>query len=277
MTKNKEAWILYQTTNICNSKIYVGVHKLTNTSGSRQYLGSGKALKTAFVKYGRENFTRITLAKFSCAEDAYLAEAEMVTEEFINRTDTYNMCLGGRGGVGYIKGRIYTAETRAKLSAASKGNNHNLGRVLTETHKEKIRVANIGKKFSEETKTKISLANKSRVVSEKTKEKLRLAGKGNTNSLGVKHTAETKAKMSIAHKGITHTDEARAKIVAANIKPVIIKGKYYPSAKMASKMEKVIYSTLIGRIGKSNSQWSEWRFATEAEIASFSAGEVEED
>jgi group I intron endonuclease len=277
MTKNKEAWILYQTTNICNSKIYIGVHKLTNTSGSRQYLGSGKALKTAFAKYGRENFTRITLAEFSCAEEAYLAEAEMVTEKFINRPDTYNMCLGGRGGVGYIKGRIYTAETRAKLSAASKGNKSMLGKKHTEETKDKIRIANTGKEFSEQRKAKISSANKGRIVSEETKQKLSIAGKGNTRSLGVKHTEETKAKMSAAHKGRTHTDEAKAKIVAANIKPVVINGKYYPSAKIASEMEKVIYSTLIGRIGKSNSQWSEWRFATEAEIASFSAGEVEED
>jgi hypothetical protein len=65
-----ETWILYQTTNNTNSKVYVGVHKVADTWDSRKYLGSGKALKTAIEKYGKANFTRATLAEFSCAEDA---------------------------------------------------------------------------------------------------------------------------------------------------------------------------------------------------------------
>lgn len=56
-----DTWILYKTTNLINSKIYVGVHRLQNTSNSRRYLGSGDALKPAIKKYGRENFTRTTL------------------------------------------------------------------------------------------------------------------------------------------------------------------------------------------------------------------------
>lgn len=69
-----DIWILYQITNTLNCKIYVGVHKLADNYRSRNYLGSGLAIKKAIKKYGRKNFTRSTLAEFSCGEDAYKAE-----------------------------------------------------------------------------------------------------------------------------------------------------------------------------------------------------------
>jgi group I intron endonuclease len=151
METDKETWILYQTTNVCNGKIYVGVHKVQNTSRSRKYLGSGNNIKRAIEKYGRKNFTRVTLAEFSCAKDAYAAEAEMVTEEFVKREDTYNLTMGGVGTVG-VKGRPKSEEhkakiaaahsrpeTKAKLRAANGGVNHSLyGKHHTEATKAKI-------------------------------------------------------------------------------------------------------------------------------------------
>ena len=114
-----ETWILYKTTNLTNFKIYVGVHKVADTPRSRQYLGSGDKITAAIKKYGREKFERVTLAEFACLEDAYSAEAKMVTQEFVNRKDTYNVCLGGRGGVNF------TEEMKGKLSASHKGKTHN--------------------------------------------------------------------------------------------------------------------------------------------------------
>lgn len=189
MATDKEIWILYQTTNLVNGKIYVGVHKLANTWHSKAYLGSGRALKSAIEKYGRDNFTRITLAKFSCAEDVYFAEAEMVTEEFINRPDTYNMCLGGNGGTNLTEevrakllasriGSKASPETRAKMSASHKGNKHNLGKKLSEEAKIKISMAHKGKPRSAETKAKISAGHKGKVVSEETRIKLRTVNTG---------------------------------------------------------------------------------------------------
>ena len=143
MTAEKETWILYQTTNVCNGKIYVGVHKLQNTSKSKCYLGSGDALQLAIKKYGRANFTRTTLAEFSCGADAYLAEAKMVNEEFVERCDTYNMKMGGRGGAG-VKGKKLSDEHRAALI------NSNKGRKFSEEHKKKLSEAKKGKKLSPE-------------------------------------------------------------------------------------------------------------------------------
>ena len=48
-------------------------------------------------------------------------------------------------------------------------------------------------------------------------------------------------------------------------------GKYYPSAKVASEIEKVPYPTLTGRIRKSSPKWSEWRLATEEEKLQYNA------
>ena len=146
-----ETWILYRTENLVNGKSYVGVHKVADTSRSRKYLGSGKTLKKAIDKYGRENFIRVTLEEFSCAKDVYAAEAKMVTEEFVKREDTYNLTMGGVGTVG-VKGRpkseghkakIAAAhsrpETKAKLRAANGGANHPLyGKHHTEATKAKL-------------------------------------------------------------------------------------------------------------------------------------------
>jgi group I intron endonuclease len=160
METDKETWILYKTTNLVNGKIYVGVHKVQNTSRSRKYLGSGKTLKKAIEKYGRENFIRVALAEFNCAKDVYAAEAEMVTEEFVNREDTYNLTMGGVGTVG-VKGRPKSEEhkakiaaahsrpeTKAKLRAANGGINHSLyGKHHTEASKAKMRASRSTEEF----------------------------------------------------------------------------------------------------------------------------------
>ena len=290
-----ETWILYRTENSVNGKSYVGVHKLINTWKSKSYLGSGKALKIAIEKYGRANFIRATLAEFSSAEEAYLAETNMVNEEFIKRPDTYNMKIGGMGCKGLTlteahkaiisaanKGKILTTETKNKIRNANTGkklseelklklSKAHTGKLLTEETKAKISTANKGKIVSKETKTKISIANKGKVRSEETKRKISMVKKGIATTLGMKHTPEARANMSAAQKGRKHTNEAKAKIIAANIKPVVIDGKYYPSAKVASEIEKVPYPTLTGRIRKSSPKWSEWRFATEEEKLQYNA------
>lgn len=84
-------YIVYKTTNTKNGKIYVGVHNCSNA----YYLGSGKYLLDAIKSYGVETFVRETLFEFSTAEQALQKEAEIVTEEFVQREDTYNLVVGG--------------------------------------------------------------------------------------------------------------------------------------------------------------------------------------
>lgn len=101
-------YIVYLTINIKNRKIYVGVHQTENDEMFDGYIGNGiniykpstnKFPKTLFQKavkkYGFDVFQRITLFKCSSAEEAYEIESIVVNEEFLNRSDVYNMKLGG--------------------------------------------------------------------------------------------------------------------------------------------------------------------------------------
>ena len=90
-------WIVYETTNTVNGKRYIGVHKQDGDEFDG-YLGSGKYLANAIAKYGRENFARRTMFSFESEQDAYAREAEIVTEEWCKRKDSYNMKPGGFGG-----------------------------------------------------------------------------------------------------------------------------------------------------------------------------------
>ena len=88
-------WILYETRNLINGRIYVGVHRGTNGDG---YLGSGKALKHAIKLYGNRSFERRDLASFEDESAAYESEQFIVNERFCKCEDTYNVALGGNGG-----------------------------------------------------------------------------------------------------------------------------------------------------------------------------------
>lgn len=102
-----------------NDKIYVGVHKTENPNEFDGYIGNGISprhmynvhnpkfpLHYAVQKYGLKNFKRETLAVFEEEEKAYELEAQIVTPEFVNRSDTYNYALGGGRGHA-IKGKVY--------------------------------------------------------------------------------------------------------------------------------------------------------------------------
>ena len=279
-----EHWILYQTTNICNGKIYIGVHKLANTKRSKNYLGSGYALKPAIEKYGRENFTRTTLAEFSCGKDAYAAEAEVVTEEFVGRKDTYNLKIGGRGCRGLVhtpesrakmsvaqKGKVHTAEAKAKMSASGKG------KIISDKQKAQIGAAakgntyNLGRVFSPETRAKNSASQKGKTLKPETKSKI------SAFQTGIVRSAETRAKMSASSKGRILSDKQKAILKAVNTGAtnpkslaVVIDGKYYESINIAAKSIGMSANGLKKRILSTTSKFPNYRFATPEEKAAHS-------
>lgn len=100
-------YIVYETTNLVNSKIYVGIHKTKNPDKFDGYIGCGiniysptfKAKTTfhkAVKKYGVQSFKRKTLAVFDTEEEASQLERTIVTVEFLKRKDVYNMVTGGK-------------------------------------------------------------------------------------------------------------------------------------------------------------------------------------
>lgn len=91
-------YVVYETTNNLNNKKYIGVHKMKIDSIFDGYFGSGHLIKSALSKYGVENFTFTILYSYCDKTEAYKKERELVDKEFVDRSDTYNMCIGGLGG-----------------------------------------------------------------------------------------------------------------------------------------------------------------------------------
>lgn len=156
---SKRYYYIYKTTNLVNSKIYVGVHSSKKPNDS--YIGSGMLLHRAIKKYGKENFKKEILEYFDSSEEAFLKEAELIDENFIKREDTYNLGLGGLGGIGYRskgkppwnKGKKMAPEIGQKMSKTRTGQpGHALGKKWAKEPKPKIKkdrkpIWNKGKKL----------------------------------------------------------------------------------------------------------------------------------
>ena len=106
MGNNSKKSIVYLTINIKNHKIYIGVHDTDHPYEFDGYLGCGVSInkkllhpKTPFEyavkKYGYASFKRITLFVYDNRDEALQMERFIVNEEFIARSDTYNIALGG--------------------------------------------------------------------------------------------------------------------------------------------------------------------------------------
>ena len=102
-------FIVYKTTCLINNKIYIGVHETKDPNIFDGYIGNSINIYNhrwaldhpkfpfhyAVIKYGVHNFKRETLFQFNNRKEAYDKEAEIVTEEFIQSNNNYNVALGG--------------------------------------------------------------------------------------------------------------------------------------------------------------------------------------
>ena len=100
MKKEKKHYLIYQTTNLVNGKIYIGKHITTDIEDN--YFGSGNLIRAAINKYGLENFVKTILFELQNEEEMNLLEKTVVTQEFCDREDTYNINVGGDGGWSYV-------------------------------------------------------------------------------------------------------------------------------------------------------------------------------
>jgi len=177
-------YTIYQITDLLNNKIYIGKHETYDLNDN--YMGSGKLLTRSQKKHGLENFKKELLFIFSSEEEMNSKEAELVTEDFCLREDTYNICPGGKGGWGYINknGKRNGLEVTMFVLEYRKifFDGLNKGRVT-----QKILWKQNGL-WAEERRKKVSESNKN------------YYNNGGVNGFSGKiHTEETKKKMGIAN------------------------------------------------------------------------------
>lgn len=162
-------YLIYKITNKLDGKIYIGSHKTKNINDG--YMGSGKYLNHAYKKYGLDNFSKEILFVFDNAKEMYAKEAEIVNDDFLAETNTYNLKRGGFGGFDYINNN----GINNKANQCSKA-----GRIAAEKG-----AGFKGRKHSKSTKKYLSEL---------------LTGKPGTFN-GRTHSKETKQKMSNSKKG----------------------------------------------------------------------------
>lgn len=167
--------IVYKTTNIKNGKIYIGIHSTSNLDDS--YLGSGSLLKNAISYYGKDCFVRETIYVGESRKEISDYEARIVTEDFCNRRDTYNVKTGGE------ESYKHSDKTKEKIRQ------YNLGKTLSSDHKEKIKNTLTGRTLSDETKLKMSNTHKGKKMSNEHRQKFHA-------SRPEKHSDETKNQIS---------------------------------------------------------------------------------
>lgn len=186
--------VIYKTTNLINGKFYVG----KDVRNLNCYLGSGKLLKRAIKKYGKDNFIKEILEK--CNNLSELEEREKYWIKNLNSIGKgYNLTEGGTGGDTFtnnvnkeeirnnLKKRIVSDEIKKirlnNLIPFQSGENHpNFGKTQSQETKEKrkksferlgVTSPMMGRKHTEETKQKISEKKIGTIISEETKEKMR--------------------------------------------------------------------------------------------------------
>ena len=162
-----------------------------------------------------------------------------------NKGSLSNLTNGGEGTLGVIK--VFSEETRQKMSESAKGNKNMLGRLFSDEHKKRLSESHKGFKVSDETKIKIGKASK-----------------GNKHRLGRKITEEHKNALHSAWKGRTHSNETKRKIsekFGIKIKESNT-GKVYNSIKELSELIKVSHFIIKKYIGTEKFGLKNYEFIT---------------
>ena len=185
---------IYKITNLLNGKMYIGQHTTSNIDDG--YMGSGKIILRALKKYGKDNFRKEWLMFCEDEEELNYMERVYVDQTWVDRSDTYNLNLGGD----YQR---MSNQTRKKLSDSHKGKtfSEEHKRKLSESHKGISHIGYmLGHHHSEEARRKMSKSHKGKLRSEEHKRKLSESLKGNKNGKGYHHSEEARRKISEAAK-----------------------------------------------------------------------------
>jgi group I intron endonuclease len=157
--------VIYLTTNLINSKKYIG----KDVNNNPKYLGSGSILKKAIKKHGKKNFKKEILEH--CLSKEELWQREEYWLNFYNAESNplfYNKTNKAYGNSGQTqngkikisnakKGWVPSDETKKLMSENRKGH-----KMYNDEWRSKIKEALTGIKRSDETKQKQSKARKNK-------------------------------------------------------------------------------------------------------------------
>ena len=201
---------VYVIVNKINLKLYFGSHSWKGTGVDKNYYGSGKIIKQAVNKYGKDNFIVYPIKFYDSVEECRRAEEELLTKYNIaNNIYCYNL---KNSAIGSEKGCKLSEEHKQKISQAITGEKHpNYGKHHTEETRKKISQAlkgennpmygrtgennpMYGKHHTEESRKKMSKAQKGKIVSEETRKKMSQLMKGENNPMYGKKLSEKRRK-----------------------------------------------------------------------------------
>lgn len=161
-------------------------------------MGSGVLIKRAIEKYGIHNFEKQIIQMYDTYHEALIAERQVVSKDFIEQSDNYNLKEGGYGGCGWsseairrmsdakkkmwsdpiiatrLRRQIYTPERSAKISRALRGKSKQNPQNKSPEKIRKTALAHTGMKRSIIAKENMSKAARARPDHIKK----RIAGKG---------------------------------------------------------------------------------------------------
>ena len=164
--------VIYITTNLVNGKKYLG----KDSKNRESYLGSGKYLKAAIKKYGKNNFEKeiieycSNLDELNNREVFWLKKLQCKSDDnFYNIIDTITPCR---------QGKPLSKEHRDKIRRSSIGKKHTqqTRELLSDIQKERLSKKDCS--HSELTKIKISSALKGKSFSDTHKKALSAVRKG---------------------------------------------------------------------------------------------------
>lgn len=129
-------YIVYVTVNLCNGKLYFGVHR-TNPEVFDGYIGCGiyrqsnankkHPFHSAVRKYGYNNFKRTTIEIFPNTPEglnqAFNLERQIVTSTLLKSKSVYNSKIGGQGGCNIEQKRVYKYDLNGEFLQSFKSIN----------------------------------------------------------------------------------------------------------------------------------------------------------
>jgi len=154
---------VYHTYCKASGKHYIGQH--AGSKFDSLYLGSGKVLRRALLKYGEDAFEVTPIKWVTSREELDLEEIWQIarfTKSYGKRM-MYNLSKGGTGGA-----QVFTPAYRLKISLANrgqipwnKGRHYKIG-PLSGEHRQKLSDAQSGKPKSEDFKARLRITMRGR-------------------------------------------------------------------------------------------------------------------